>query len=99
MKVIKLPKEVAPFLAVAETVATETLIFTERKKPVAALVSLRHVDRESLVLSTHPEFLSIIERSRKEIRAGKTTSLEAVERKLGRGAPIKAQRRRRKPGR
>ena len=52
MKAIKLPKEVAPFLAVAETDDEETLVFTQKKKPVAALVSLRKADRESLALST-----------------------------------------------
>ena len=92
MKSIQLPKQVAPFLAVAESAETETLLFTERKRPVAALVSLRNVDRESLVLSTSPQFLRMIERARKEIRAGKTTSLESVERKFG----LDGQKKRRK---
>ena len=83
MKSIQLPKQVAPFVAVAETAKTDTLVFTDNKRPVAALVSLRNVDRESLALSTNPQFLAIIEKARKEIRAGKTTSLESVERKFG----------------
>lgn len=68
----------------------EPLIFTEKKRPVAMLVSLRKVDRESLALSTNPEFLRIIEAARQEIRAGQTTSLEEVERKLRRATPNKA---------
>jgi hypothetical protein len=36
-----------------------------------------------LKLSTNPQFLAIIEKARKEIRAGKTTSLESVEKKFG----------------
>ncbi len=79
MKAIKMPKELQPFLKFAEASAEETLVFTEKKRPVAALVSLRNVDRESLTLSTNPEFLRIIEAARKEIRAGKTTSLEELE--------------------
>ncbi len=96
MKAMKLPKELQPFLEAAETSREETLVFTEKKRPVAALVSLRRVDRESLALSTNPEFLKIIETARKEIRAGKTTSLDALERKFGVAAPNKRMERTRK---
>ncbi len=99
MKVMKLPKELQSFLEVAETAEEETLVFTEKKRPVAALVSLRKVDRESLALSTNPEFLKIIETARKEIRAGETTSLEALERKFGGAASNKPVPRMRKPRR
>jgi hypothetical protein len=87
MKAIRMPKELGPFLEAAEDSAEETLVFTEKKRPVAALVSLRKVDRESLALSTNPEFLRIIETARKEIRAGRKTSLEALEKKFGAAAP------------
>lgn len=97
MNAIKLPKEMARFLAVAETADEDTLVFVEKNRPVAALVSLRKVDRESLALSTNPVFARIIERARKEIRAGKTTSLEAVERKFAGGRPSKVTQRARKP--
>ena len=50
---------------------------------VSARPSNRKVDRESLALSTNPQFLKIIKNARKEIRAGKTTSLEALEKKIG----------------
>ena len=99
MKAMKLPKELQSFLEAAETSREEMLVFTEKKRPVAALVSLRRVDRESLALSTNPEFLKIIETARKEIRAGKTTSLEALERKFGVAAASKPARRTRKPRR
>ena len=87
MKAMKLPKEIESFLDVAETTGEETLVFTRKKRPVAALVSLRKVDRESLALSTNPQFLRMIETARKEVRAGKTISLEALEKKYGVGAP------------
>jgi PHD/YefM family antitoxin component YafN of YafNO toxin-antitoxin module len=96
MKAMKLPKELQSFLDVAETAKEETLVFTEKKRPVAALVSLRKVDQESLALSTNPEFLRIIETARKEIRAGKTTSLGALERKFGVAANNKNPKRTRK---
>ncbi len=89
MKTVQMPKELRPLLEFAEASAPETLVFTEKRRPVAALVSLRKVDRESLAFSTKPEFWKIIERAGKEIRAGKTTTLEALERKFGTPAPNK----------
>jgi PHD/YefM family antitoxin component YafN of YafNO toxin-antitoxin module len=96
MKAMKLPKEIESFLDVAEAAEEETLVFTKKKRPVAALVSLKKVDRESLALSTNPQFLRIIETARKEIRAGKTISLEVLERKYGVLAPNKKMQRTRK---
>jgi len=96
MKAMKLPKELQSFLEVAETAEEETLVFTKKKRPVAALVSLRKVDRESLSLSTNPQFLKIIDTARKEVRAGKTTSLEELEKKFGTTAPNKRMERTRK---
>jgi PHD/YefM family antitoxin component YafN of YafNO toxin-antitoxin module len=89
MKAIQLPKELQPFVEVIEAAGEEPLVFTEKQRPVAMLVSLRKVDRESLALSTNPEFLRIIERAREEIQAGQTTSLEEVERKLRETTPNK----------
>jgi PHD/YefM family antitoxin component YafN of YafNO toxin-antitoxin module len=96
MKAMKLPKELQSFLDVAETAEEETLVFTKKKRPVAALVSLTKVDRESLALSTNPQFLRIIEAARKEIRTGKTVSLEALEKKYSVVAPNKRMERTRK---
>lgn len=87
MKSLKLPKAIQPLLEAAETAEEDTLVFTRKKKPVAALVSLRKVDRESLALSMNRDFLIVIDRARKEIREGKSISLAAIERKLRRTAP------------
>ena len=93
MKAMKLPKEIQSFLDTAEASEQKTLVFIQKKRPVAALVSLRNVDRESLALSTDPQFLRIIESARKEVRAGKTISLEALERKFRKAAPDKSRKR------
>jgi hypothetical protein len=94
-----MPKELRPLLEFAEASSAETLVLTGKRRPVAALVSLRKVDRESLALSTSPEFWRIIGKARKEIRAGKTTTLEALERRRGVPGPNKAfQPRRRSRG-
>jgi PHD/YefM family antitoxin component YafN of YafNO toxin-antitoxin module len=89
MKTIRMPKELQPLLKFAEASEQDTVVFTDKKRPVAALVSLRKVDRESLALSTNPQFSRIIEKARNEIRAGRTISLEALERKFGISAPDK----------
>jgi PHD/YefM family antitoxin component YafN of YafNO toxin-antitoxin module len=89
MKTIRMPKELQPLLKVAEASEQDTVVFTDRRRPVAALVSLRKVDRESLALSTNPQFWRIIETARNEIRAGRSISLEALERKFGIPAPTK----------
>jgi antitoxin (DNA-binding transcriptional repressor) of toxin-antitoxin stability system len=96
MKAMKLPKEIQSFLDVAEALEEETLVFTKKKRPVAALVSLRKVDRESLALSRSPQFLKIIETARKEVRAGKTISVEALQKKYRVAAPNKRMERTRK---
>ena len=96
MKAMKLPKELQSFLDVAESAEEETLVFTKKKRPVAALISLRKVDRESLALSTNPQFLKIIESSRKQVRKGKTISLEALQKKFRIVAPNKRIERTRK---
>ncbi len=96
MKAMELPKEFQSFVKAAETAEEETLVFTEKKRPVAALVSLRKVDRESLALSTNPQFLKMIETARKEVREGKTTSLDALEKKFRASALNKRSERTRK---
>jgi hypothetical protein len=51
------------------------------------------MDRESLALGTNPRFSRIIETARQEIQAGRTISLQALERKYGISAPDEAPRR------
>lgn len=69
--------------AYASELEDEIVVVTEGNRAVAALVPLRDVDRESLALSAHPEFLSLVRRSRAEVAAGKTLSLGEVRRAVG----------------
>jgi len=62
----------------ADELDNEVVLLTKRNRAIAAIVPLRNVDRESLALSTHPGFLALIERSRREIAAGKTLSFEQM---------------------
>lgn len=81
MKTITMPKELQPLLKIAEASEQDTVVLTANRRPVAALVSLRKVDRESLAVSTNPKFWGIIETARREVRAGQTITLEALEKK------------------
>ena len=60
----------------------EIVVVTKGSRAVAALVPLKNVDRESLALSTHPEFLKLIKRARAEVAAGKTLSLDEMRRRV-----------------
>lgn len=46
---------------------------------MAAIVPLKAVDRESLALSAHPEFLELIARSRAQFAAGQTLTLDEMK--------------------
>jgi antitoxin (DNA-binding transcriptional repressor) of toxin-antitoxin stability system len=62
------------------------VVLTAKGKPVAALVPVGNADLETVTLSTHPRFLTVIERSR------------ALQREAG-GIPTEKMRRRLDPKR
>jgi PHD/YefM family antitoxin component YafN of YafNO toxin-antitoxin module len=61
---------------------SESLVITSNKKPVAALISVKGTDRESLALSLSPDFAKIIRRARSEAKRGKVSSLTQVKEEL-----------------
>ena len=56
------------------------LVLTSDGKPVAALVSLKHVDMETLALSMNAEFAEILRKAKAEFERGETFSLEEMKR-------------------
>ena len=82
MKTIKLSEASRPLAEYAAELGDEVVVLTDRDVPVAAIVPLRGADRESLALSTNPEFLAIIAQSRAEVRTGRTVSLGALKKKF-----------------
>ena len=102
MKTIKLSTASGTLAEYAADLSDEIVVLTERDKPVAAIVPLKGLDRESVVLSGHPEFLKIIARSRTQFRRGQTISLADMKAAFVRGRspkrlqPTKARRRSRK---
>jgi len=90
VKRIKLSSAIRPLADYAADLRDEIVLLTEHNRPVAAIVPLKNVDRESLALSHHPEFLELIEASRAEFAAGRRLSLEEMKRAvLPRRAPNK----------
>jgi hypothetical protein len=55
------------------------VVLTADRKPVAAVVSLAGIDRESLLLSTSAEFMEIINQARQEFQSGRRISLEEMK--------------------
>jgi len=82
MKTLELRKASKTLADYAANLGAESIVVTSNKKPVAALVSLKDVDRESLSLSLDPAFLRIIRRARAEVRRGDVYSLEQVKREM-----------------
>jgi antitoxin (DNA-binding transcriptional repressor) of toxin-antitoxin stability system len=79
MKTIQLSRASRPLAEYARELKGDILVLTDAKAPVAAIVPLKGVDRESIALSAHPEFLELIERSRAQFAAGQTLSLDEMK--------------------
>jgi antitoxin (DNA-binding transcriptional repressor) of toxin-antitoxin stability system len=94
VKSINLATAHRPLADYASDLGKEIVVLTRGDRPVAAIVPLQNIDRESLVLSQHPEFLRIIARSRVELAAGRKMTLKQMKRAvLPKRAARKAVRR------
>ena len=69
MKTIEIKEATEALSEYAQDVGNGPLIVTIGGKPVAALVAIPNTDLESVSLSTNPEFLGIIERSRARLES------------------------------
>jgi antitoxin (DNA-binding transcriptional repressor) of toxin-antitoxin stability system len=58
------------------------VIVTNQGQPVAALVPIENADLETATLSTNPQFLELIERSRARVKAEGGISSEEMRRRL-----------------
>ena len=64
MKTLEIAQATAPLAEYARDVSKEPVIVTLDGKPIAALVSVENADWETIRLSTHPQFMALIEHSR-----------------------------------
>lgn len=85
MKIIEMTEATATLAEYVRRVAIEPVIVTVDRKPVAALVAIENADLETVSLSTSPEFLAIIERSRVRQQAEGGISSEEMRHRLGLG--------------
>lgn len=101
MKTIKLSQASRPLAEYATELTDQVVVLTDRNRPIAAIVPLKRVDRESILLSGHPEFLKIIARSRAEFRRGETMSLQEMRAAFAGRSPnrrLQPPKARRRPG-
>ena len=82
MKRLRLASAIRPLAEYVAGLGDEIVVLTEGHRAVAAIIPLTNVDRESLALSQHPEFLELIARSRTEFAAGRTISMGEMKRRV-----------------
>lgn len=61
----------------------ETVVIRNHGKAVAALMKIDDDDVEDIALSENPEFLALLERSRKQARNGQVFTFDEVCKKYG----------------
>jgi len=83
MKTVELDQATASLAEYAREAKTGPLILTERGNPVAALVPIDDTDLETLSLGTNPDFLDLIERSRRRMQVEGGISSDEMRRRLG----------------
>ena len=79
MKTLELKNASRPLIEYASRLGDEGIVLTSKNKPVAALVSVKGADAESLALSMNARFMKLIRRARAKITRGKVVSLDRVE--------------------
>lgn len=83
MKALGIKQATAPLAEYVRAVGEGPLIVSVKGKPVAALVSLENADWETVRLSSHPDFLALIERSRTRQKKEGGISSDELRRRLG----------------
>ena len=61
---------------------TDVIVITSRRKPIAALVSLKALDAEAAGLASNPQFLAILKRSYDEILAGQVVTHDQMKKEF-----------------
>lgn len=82
MKTLEMSKATATLADYVRDVNREPLIVTSDGKPLAVLVSVKNADLETVKLSTHPQFIALIERSRTRHKSEGGISSQEMRRRL-----------------
>ena|SRR5438552_14780854 len=91
MTVIEKENATKTLASYADDVETGPVVVTEKGRPVAVLVSIENADLETVSLSSNPQFLRIIERSRRRARTEDTLSSAEMRRRFASVAPKKTR--------
>src|SRR5438105_4064390 len=83
MKKLRLSDATASLADYTRELSQGPLIVTVRGKPIAALVPIEGVDMETLCVGTSPQFLDLIECSRRRQEAGNGYTSEELRREFG----------------
>ena len=82
MKTIEISKALKSLAEYAEELSDDVIVITSRRKPVAALVSLKALDAEAAGLAFNPRFLAILKRSYDEILAGQVVTHDEMKKEF-----------------
>lgn len=79
MRTIEISTASKPLCDYANELDDEIIVLTSNERPVAAIVSLRNVDKEALSLSLNPEFIAIINKAREDFDTGRRLSFDEMK--------------------
>jgi len=82
MRMLDVTKATGSLADYAREIKKGPALLTRRGKPVAALVSVRNADAETLALSTSPLFMALIDRSRSRLKSEGSLSQGEIRRRL-----------------
>jgi antitoxin (DNA-binding transcriptional repressor) of toxin-antitoxin stability system len=95
MKTVEIGKATGSLAQYAKSVRKGPVIVMRRGRPLAALMPMENTDVETATLSTHPQFLALIERARVRHRDQGGISSSDLRRRLRlKAAPIRRRRKR-----
>ena len=87
MKVVEKADATATLAEYASDIGSGPVVVTSQGQPVAVLVSIENTDLETISLSTNPQFIDLIERSRARVRAEGGIPSEEMRRRFERAEP------------
>jgi antitoxin (DNA-binding transcriptional repressor) of toxin-antitoxin stability system len=82
MKTVEIAEATSPLADYIPGVRTEPLVITDQGTPTAVMLPLDNVDLESITMSTNPEFIALIERSRVRARQEGEVSADEMRRRV-----------------
>lgn len=93
MKTLELADATAPLAEYARRAKKEAVVVTLHGRPIAAVTPIRNADQETVALSENPEFVALIERSRRRHAEEGGISAEEMRRRVL-GPPTPGRKRR-----